>query len=244
MIQTKTKKTNAAAKATRKKAEVSPDAETLARQEIKRSRKNDWTRRHIAEIAIPLFENQGFAATTIDEIASAADYSTSTFFRLFADKEEVVFYGFADLLENLKASFAMPNHGTAWTTIRETFISIAHGWDVDEGELGIRRLRLIYKEPFLYSRFLSKASDWEVEMAKLISSEYRNKDEPNQNIICELSARAAAAAFLAGWRIKFNDDHPTLEDCVRNAFDQMAEVGRLFQAPTTTQKLRSPDVEI
>jgi AcrR family transcriptional regulator len=55
-----------------------------------RERKKAKTRAAIREHALRLFENQGYAATTVDQIAEAADVSQSTFFRYFPTKEDVV----------------------------------------------------------------------------------------------------------------------------------------------------------
>src|ERR1700735_2047578 len=43
--------------------------------------------------AIDLFTRQGFAATTVPQIAQEAGLTTRTFFRHFADKREVLFGG-------------------------------------------------------------------------------------------------------------------------------------------------------
>jgi AcrR family transcriptional regulator len=55
-----------------------------------RERKKARTRAAIREHAMRLFEHQGYAATTVDQIAEAADVSQSTFFRYFPTKEDVV----------------------------------------------------------------------------------------------------------------------------------------------------------
>jgi len=55
-----------------------------------RERKKAKTRAAIREHAMRLFEEQGYAATTVDQIAEAADVSPSTFFRYFPTKEDVV----------------------------------------------------------------------------------------------------------------------------------------------------------
>jgi AcrR family transcriptional regulator len=55
-----------------------------------RERKKIRTRAAIRDNAMRLFDEQGYAATTVDQIAEAADVSPSTFFRYFPNKEAVV----------------------------------------------------------------------------------------------------------------------------------------------------------
>jgi AcrR family transcriptional regulator len=55
-----------------------------------RERKKAKTRAAIREAAMTLFEQQGYASTTVEQIAEAAEVSPSTFFRYFPTKEAVV----------------------------------------------------------------------------------------------------------------------------------------------------------
>src|SRR5713101_2274261 len=63
-----------------------------------RERKKARTRAAIREHALRLFREQGYAATTVDQIASAAEVSPSTFFRYFPTKEDVVLQDDFDVL--------------------------------------------------------------------------------------------------------------------------------------------------
>ena len=49
--------------------------------------------------AIELFDEQGYEATTVAEIAERAGLTKRTFFRYFTDKREVLFWGSGDLQE-------------------------------------------------------------------------------------------------------------------------------------------------
>jgi AcrR family transcriptional regulator len=70
-----------------------------------RERKKARTRASIREHALRLFSEQGYSATTIEQITTAAEVSPATFFRYFPTKEDVVLQDDFDIitLEEVRA---------------------------------------------------------------------------------------------------------------------------------------------
>jgi AcrR family transcriptional regulator len=82
--------------------------EVPARPDGLRERKKARTRAAIREHAVRLFREQGYGATTIEQIAAAAEVSPATFFRYFPTKEDVVLQDDFDIV-TLTALEAQPS---------------------------------------------------------------------------------------------------------------------------------------
>ncbi len=64
------------------------------------------TRGELERVALRLFTERGFDATTVDDVAEAAGIGRRTFFRYFASKNDVVWGEFAEGLSRLRAHLA------------------------------------------------------------------------------------------------------------------------------------------
>jgi len=92
-----------------------------------RERKKARTRADLQRHALRLFRANGYAATTVDEIAAAAEVSRATFFRYFPSKEDLVRYDDVDPV--LAAAFAAQPVGTPLfvalrSALRDTFAQL------------------------------------------------------------------------------------------------------------------------
>src|ERR1700712_5144937 len=97
-----------------------------------RERKKIRTRAAIRDNAMRLFREQGYTATTVDQIAEAADVSPSTFFRYFPNKEAVVLADDVDPLV-IRALHDADPHLTPMAAVRQALTGTFGGRD--EGAL-------------------------------------------------------------------------------------------------------------
>ena len=97
-------------------ATPAPDAPGL------RERTRRAVRAELTDVALDLFIRQGYEATTVDEIATAAGISRRSLFRYFASKEAIIFDNLEDVGEQLVAALAeRPEQEDVWTALRRTF---------------------------------------------------------------------------------------------------------------------------
>jgi AcrR family transcriptional regulator len=120
-----------------------------------RERKKAKTRAAIQVHALRLFAAQGYAATTVDQIAEAAEVSPSTFFRYFPTKEDVVLHDSYDPL--LLAAFqAEPAELGPIAAIRGAMRSVFGNLSAQEFEQERLRGALILSEPELRAHVLDQ----------------------------------------------------------------------------------------
>jgi AcrR family transcriptional regulator len=118
-----------------------------------RERKKRKTRWAIQEHALRLFAEQGYDATTVDQIAAAAEISPSTFFRYFKTKEDVVVQDEYD--ELMTAGMAtLPPDVPPITALRQIMRSALDAMGPDERAKLWERSRLIMTVPALRARSL------------------------------------------------------------------------------------------
>src|SRR5690348_16847705 len=116
-----------------------------------RERKKQKTRWAIQEHALRLFAQQGYDATTVEQIAEAAEISPSTFFRYFKTKEDVVVEDrYDDLM--LAAIEATPPEVGPFETLRRAMVDGMREIDAAEQQQILLRMKLTFSVPQLRAR--------------------------------------------------------------------------------------------
>jgi AcrR family transcriptional regulator len=107
-----------------------------------RERKKQRTREQIIEAAMALFAERGYHATTIADIAAAAEVAPRTFFSYFPSKEAVVFHNVDRDLDGLATTLRdrLPGE-SAFDALRRWIDGMFEEWTA-EGDEALLRKRL------------------------------------------------------------------------------------------------------
>ncbi len=162
-----------------------------------RERKKAKTRALIQEHALRLFREQGYDATSVEEIAGAAEVSPSTVFRYFSTKPDLVIYD--DLDERMIEAFrAQPPELNALQALRASFRSGFGGLAGDEMALQLERERLMRSVPELQSAMLGELARTVGEIADLVAERaHRPADDDAVLALAGAVIGVAIAAWLS-----------------------------------------------
>jgi len=122
-----------------------------------RERKKQKTRWAIQEHALRLIAEQGYEATTVDQIAAAAEISPSTFFRYFPTKEDLIIEDEYDALM-LEGLSNMDPAVPPLEAVRVVITGAMSAMSKHDLEKIIERSKLILAVPALRSRSLENFS--------------------------------------------------------------------------------------
>ncbi|WP_086706844.1 TetR/AcrR family transcriptional regulator [Streptomyces antimycoticus] len=123
-----------------------------------RERKKIKTRQAIRRAALRLFAEQGYDATPVDRIAAAADVSTSTVFRYFPAKEDIVLTDEYDALM-AEAIRERPGDETPAASLRHAVVGLLGPAAGAEREELLARLALVRQVPALRARMSGGLGD-------------------------------------------------------------------------------------
>jgi AcrR family transcriptional regulator len=155
-----------------------------------RDRKKERTRRALVDAATDLFATRGYEATTIADIAAAADIGTRTFFSYFASKEELLFPSSdARVRASVEAiATRRPQERPADVLLRGLRDAGA-GDDDLVGPLARLRLELIRTVPAVRGRALQIQDEAQAEIARHLAEAFPGE-------LDDVGASALVGAFV------------------------------------------------
>jgi AcrR family transcriptional regulator len=164
-----------------------------------RERKKRERRRHIEDVAMELFRRDGFEATTIEQIAAAADIAPRTFFSYFATKDDLVLADYTDRLERIIAELGRrPDHEPAWVALSASFATVASDYTAEVDRLA-SRFAIMATAPSVYARSLQLQAGWEQTLSEhLVARLGASANDPAPRLLAA-AAVAVMRASLQHW---------------------------------------------
>jgi AcrR family transcriptional regulator len=175
-----------------------------------RERKKLKTRQAIRREAFRLIDANGYAATTVEQIAEAADVSPSTFFRYFGSKESLLL---ADDLDPLifAAFEAQPPELSPTEAIRRAYTEVMARLRPDQLDFENTRQRLMFSIPELKAAMYDEYYRTVNVVAELIA---RRIARPTDDFEVRVFAGALTGAMMAAF-----DSAPQTADTIHRALD-------------------------
>jgi AcrR family transcriptional regulator len=198
-----------------------------------RERKKLARRRRIEDVAIELFEQQGFEATTIEQIAAATDIAPRTFFSYFDTKDDVVLADYADRLDRILHELDQrPPDEPVWDSLRASFASVASDYETEADRLA-RRFAIMAATPSVQARSLQLQAGWELALTSNLATRMAaDANDPTPQLVAA-TALAVMRASLQHWlTMPRSSELPSL---VQAGFDRLGAglhaIGSTSDAP-------------
>jgi AcrR family transcriptional regulator len=183
-----------------------------------RQRKKTATRDRIRACALRLFGEQGYDATTVEQIAAAAGVSHVTFFRYFPAKEDVAL---SDSYDPLIASF-IAQTPAAWPLIQRIRAVLVDGlrlvYDADRDTL-LAQNKLIVSTPALRERMWAGQLATQQVILQALEKDQHDPHASFQARVTVAACLAAASTAVLTW--VENDGTPDLPDLIEQALDTL-----------------------
>jgi AcrR family transcriptional regulator len=143
--------------------------------------------------ALELYRERGYDQTTVAEIARRAGLTERTFFRHFADKREVLFYGSRMLQDWLVQGIEDAPAGLPPIDAVGTSLEAVAGPLEERGELARQRQAIVAATPELQERELIKLANLSAALAGALRR--RGVGDPGASLAAEAGVAVFRVAF-------------------------------------------------
>jgi AcrR family transcriptional regulator len=199
-----------------------------------RERKKQRTRRELAESALRLFHEQGYEATTLDELVESVEVSKRTFFRYFDSKEAVALAAEAELWDAyIDTVDQWRVDGEILAALRDALVETTGGLPGDWPERLLRTRGLIGHTPGLQGASMMLATRTQ---NRLIATLAPRLGLDEKDLRLRLAVEIALGAYRCGARDWVSDrkrgGRKVLADRIRAAFDTVPDAIHLTGSAT------------
>jgi mycofactocin system transcriptional regulator len=182
------------------------------------------TKGELELVALELFAERGFEATTVDDLADAAGIGRRTFFRYFRSKNDVVYGDFDAALEELRARLAAtPPEVPLVDGIRDAVLAFNALPAGAEPQHRVR-MSLVLHTPVLQAHSTLRYAGWRAVVAAHAAERLGLAVDDLLPQLVAHQALAAAVAAYEQWLAKPGSD---LQALLATAYRGLADLGAL-----------------
>jgi AcrR family transcriptional regulator len=183
-----------------------------------RQRTRDLVRQQIADVALVMFDEQGFDETTVDQIVAAVGISPRSFFRYFASKEDVVLgdpmiYGEPVRERLAQALGSMP----VWEALRSGFEAVVETVESNP-EWALRATRVMISAPSLRARNTEKHLAWMTVLEPLVAAALTGPEATRQYHARAITLTAITCLDLSSTELVHRNGAATTRELLDEAF--------------------------
>jgi len=177
------------------------------------------SRGRLEQAALALYGERGFENTTVAEIAARAGLTERTFFRYFADKREVLFWGAGALQELLVSAVASAPDSAAPIDAVAAALEAAGALLQERREFALQRQTVIAANTELQERELVKLASLSAALAGTL------RRRGVSDTAASLTAEAGIAVFKIAFERWVNESNQRdLPQLIRESFDELKAV--------------------
>jgi mycofactocin system transcriptional regulator len=170
----------------------------------------------VARTALHLFDERGFEATTVEDIAAALDVSRRTLFRYFTSKNDMVWGDFDWVLARLRACLAATPPGQPLSRALAQAVIESNRYESDQLPELRTRMRLITGVPALQAHSMLRYAEWRAVIAEFVAERLQGNSE---DLIPQTVAHAALGTSMAAFVVWVDDPASDLIDNLKRAYD-------------------------
>ncbi|GAA4212796.1 TetR/AcrR family transcriptional regulator [Actinocatenispora rupis] len=175
-----------------------------------RERKKNKLRQSVQREAFRLFDEHGYAATTVEQIAAAAEISTTTFYRYYSSKEDVVLAGGGEPLDGAEDLLAELTAATDVTAALRSVVRRSVAAMAADRTGMLARYTLIFSVPELWAAFQRHQHEGRGEAAVLLGRWLHAEPDSYPVRLAVAAFGAAVTETLRYWTD--HDGEPELGD--------------------------------
>ncbi|GGD70057.1 putative transcriptional regulatory protein TetR [Microbacterium murale] len=173
----------------------------------------------LSHIALAMFVERGFEATTIDDIVTAAGIGRRTFFRYFASKNDLPWGEFDELIARMRAYLAaIPTELPLIEALKASVIEF-NRFPPEEIPYHRQRMKLILTNPTLVAHSTLRYEEWRRVISDFVASRLgiaSNRLEP------QAMAWALLGVSISAYEQWLQHDDSDLTQLLEAAYDMLS----------------------